>query len=131
MSIRRPVQEEPPHPAALLRHLIYRLMPSVEWARSKEEGYLVYNADDKRDGFMHISAPHQVMETANKHYNAYDALIVLGIDKGAIAEMLKWEPSRGGELFPHAYGRVPATAVVHQLSVEKGRNGTFHIGGDL
>ncbi len=105
--------------------LIYRLMPPVEWDMAVASGHLPYNAHDERDGFMHLSAPHQVLETANKHYTVHMELMAAGIDPDVLGDMLKWEASRGGDLFPHAYGFVPTEAVVHRLAVRQNKEGRF------
>ncbi|MEO0326111.1 MAG: DUF952 domain-containing protein [Myxococcota bacterium] len=64
---------------------------------------------DEADGFLHLSALHQVRETAEKHFADATELVLVRLE-GPIPD-LRWEPSRGGDLFPHVYGDVPLTAV--------------------
>lgn len=112
-------------------HLIYRLMPPGQWEMALASGSLPYNVHDERDGFMHISAPHQMLDTANKHYTDFDELVAVGLDPEALGPDLKWEPSRGGDLFPHFYGFVPTEQTVHRLAVKKQDDGTFDVAGEL
>ena len=68
--------------------------------------------DDRRDGFLHLSARDQVVETARRHYADVAELWVLEIDAAALGDALTWERSRGGALFPHVHGEAPVAAVV-------------------
>ena len=64
-----------------------------------------------RDGFIHFSTAAQVAETAAKHFAEESDLVLVAVDADALGAALKWEPSRGGDLFPHLYGPLPLTAV--------------------
>jgi uncharacterized protein (DUF952 family) len=67
---------------------------------------------DLGDGFIHFSTAEQAAETARRHFRGQDGLVVLAVQAEALGAMLKWEPSRGGALFPHLYGPLPAACVV-------------------
>ncbi len=69
------------------------------------------SAVDERDGFIHFSTAEQVAETAAKHFAGQTDLILVAVDGDALGGELKWEPSRGGDLFPHLYGPLPLSAV--------------------
>lgn len=90
---------------------IYRIVSEAEWAALQASGAFEGSAHDRRDGFIHFSTAAQVAETAAKHYAGRTDLILLTVDPGALSAPLKWEPSRGGALFPHLYGVLPASAV--------------------
>jgi uncharacterized protein (DUF952 family) len=66
---------------------------------------------DRADGFIHFSTAAQAAETARRHFANQPDLVVLAVDSSALGAALRWEPSRGGELFPHLYGSL-ATALV-------------------
>jgi len=71
------------------------------------------SADDKRDGFIHFSTAQQLAETLQKHFAGARDLVLLYVREQLIEpeEALRWEPSRGGALFPHVYGSLPIAAV--------------------
>ena len=96
-----------------LADLIYKILPERSWQAARARGGPVpWAAVDHADGFMHLSARHQVRGTADKHFAGQSGLVLLGVDPDALAPgLLKWEVSRGGDRFPHVYGDVPAAAV--------------------
>jgi uncharacterized protein (DUF952 family) len=66
---------------------------------------------DRADGFIHFSTAAQVRETARRHFGGHTDLIVLEVEAADLGEALRWEPSRGGDLFPHLYGPLDTAAV--------------------
>lgn len=91
---------------------IYKIMAADEWAAARAAGVYQGSAHDRRDGFIHFSTAAQAAETAAKHFAGQDGLVLLAIDAVTLGEALKWEPSRGGALFPHLYASLPVAAVV-------------------
>jgi uncharacterized protein (DUF952 family) len=69
------------------------------------------SAVDRRDGFIHFSTAAQAAETAARHFAGQHDLLLIAVDADALGARLKWEPSRGGALFPHLYGELPLSAV--------------------
>lgn len=67
---------------------------------------------DLADGYIHLSTFDQLTETVDKHFAGQDNLHVAEVDLDALGEAVKWEPSRGGQLFPHLYGPLPLQVVV-------------------
>jgi uncharacterized protein (DUF952 family) len=65
-----------------------------------------------RDGFIHFSTAAQVRDTAAKYFAGTGDLMLIAVDADALGGALKWEVSRGGDLFPHLYGALPLTAVI-------------------
>lgn len=84
--------------------LIYKILTSGQWADLQEAGETVGAPVDVADGFVHFSTAAQVRETAAKHFTGQDGLWLLALESETLGEALKWEPSRGGALFPHLYG---------------------------
>jgi uncharacterized protein (DUF952 family) len=89
--------------------LLYKIMTADEWALTERSGVFEGSAVDHHDGFIHLSAHHQVRETAARHFAGQDGLVLVAFGADFLAG-LKWEPSRGGDLFPHVYGAIPAAA---------------------
>ncbi|MBR9843259.1 MAG: DUF952 domain-containing protein [Rhodobacteraceae bacterium] len=83
--------------------LIFKIFRAPEWAALRETGETLGAPVDLADGFVHFSTAEQVAETAAKHFAGEESLFLLGLEADALGEALKWEPSRGGALFPHLY----------------------------
>lgn len=83
--------------------LIYKIFRADEWAELDRAGQTAGAPVDLTDGFIHFSTAAQVRDTAAKHFAGADGLILAALDADALGAALKWEPSRGGALFPHLY----------------------------
>lgn len=106
--------------------VLYKLMRASEWARARADGVAPWSEADRRDGYMHLSTPSQVLETARRHFAGADDLVALAVPRAAIDGALKFElaPKRG-ELFPHLYGPLPAAAVTRVRPLAPRREGGF------
>ncbi len=91
---------------------IYKILADAAYDAAKSEGRFLGTADDLRDGFIHFSAGHQVAATLDKHYRGQEDLVLLSVDPERLGPALKWEVSRGGDLFPHLYAPLELDAVV-------------------
>jgi uncharacterized protein (DUF952 family) len=95
---------------------LYRIVSAEEWRALERDGEFRGAAHDVRDGFVHLSAAHQVAVTLSAHYPGRPGLLLLAVDADALGSSsgaaVKWEVSRGGALFPHLYGALSASAVV-------------------
>ena len=78
---------------------------------------------DRRDGFIHFSNAAQVAETAAKHFAGQGDLLLVCVDAKRLGDRLKWEPSRGGALFPHLYGDLDLAAVTRVEPLPLGPDG--------
>lgn len=67
---------------------------------------------DISDGFIHFSIATQAQETAAKHFAGQADLLLVAIDADRLGPALKYETSRGGQLFPHLYGPLGMNAVI-------------------
>ena len=90
---------------------IYKICERTSWRLAEQTGTYRGSAADARDGFIHFSTAAQLAGTLAKHFAGHRELLLVAIDAGALGEALKWEPSRGRELFPHLYAGLPLTAV--------------------
>ncbi len=102
---------------------IYKICESALWREAEREGVFHGAPVDARDGYIHFSTGAQVHETAEKHFAGAGDLMLLAIDAEAIGGALKWEPSRGGALFPHLYGALPLKAVLWARPLPLGPDG--------
>ena len=91
---------------------IYKILRAAEWQEAERDGRFRGSPDDRRDGFIHFSTAEQTPGTYEKYFSGMPGLMLAAIDAGALGTALKWEPSRGGALFPHLYGDLPLTAVL-------------------
>lgn len=83
--------------------LIYKIFRRPEWEILDTQGETAGAPVDLADGFIHFSTAEQARETAAKHFAGEDDLVLAALEAEALGEALKWEPSRGGALFPHLY----------------------------
>jgi uncharacterized protein (DUF952 family) len=90
---------------------VYKICPVSLWREAEHSGVFRGSDDDRRDGFIHFSTAAQVAETAAKHFAGQTDLLLVRINTADLGDQLKWEPSRGGGLFPHLYGELDLTAV--------------------
>lgn len=91
--------------------LIYKISPGKDWQQAEARGRFSGAPVDLADGFIHFSAADQLRETAAKHFAGQQGLVLVAVEAEALGEDLKWEPSRGGALFPHLYGELDMSAV--------------------
>lgn len=82
---------------------IIKLLRAGEWAQFQENRVFAGSADDLRDGYIHISTPEQAPGTLAKWFAGEAGVVALTLDADALGAALKWEASRGGQLFPHLY----------------------------
>ncbi|MEU5938187.1 DUF952 domain-containing protein [Micromonospora sp. NPDC047548] len=91
--------------------MIYKLVTIGDWERAGVDGCVPASALDRQDGFLHLSAADQIVETARRHYAGATGLALLSVDPQRLGDDLRWEPSRDGAWFPHLYGQLPLEAV--------------------
>jgi uncharacterized protein (DUF952 family) len=82
---------------------LYKIVSRAEWDQAADKGVFEGAGIDLRDGYIHLSTAAQAGETARLHFAGRDDLVLVELDADALGPTLKWEPSRGGQLFPHLY----------------------------
>jgi len=112
-------------------NLIYHLCRRADWHSALEDQAYKGSGDDLRDGFLHFSTRDQVAESAARHRAGVSDLLLLGADPDSLGESLKWEASRGGQLFPHLYGEMPVACVVRVEELPLGERGYHQFPGDI
>lgn len=98
----------------------YKLVDRVEWEAVPPGGAYAGSAVDLKDGYIHMSTSGQLAETARRHYAGRDDLLLVAVDLPSLGEALKWEASRGGDLFPHLFAPLPLSAAreIRALTVD-------------
>jgi uncharacterized protein (DUF952 family) len=107
---------------------IYKILPRADWTAAHEAGRYEGSAHDLKDGFIHFSTAAQAQETARRHFAGQADLVVLEVEADDLGEMLRWEPSRGGDLFPHLYGALAASLVRYVTQAPLGADGAPALG---
>ena len=91
--------------------LIYKICAADLWRAAERAGTFTGAPIDRHDGFIHFSTAAQVRETAAKYFRGRHDLLLIAVEAEALGAALRYEPSRGGDLFPHLYGALPLAAV--------------------
>jgi uncharacterized protein (DUF952 family) len=109
---------------------VYKILRQDEWASFQSSGIFHGSPDDIRDGFIHLSARDQLAGTLARHFRGEDGLVLLAIDGADLGEALKWEPSRGGGLFPHLYASLLLTAILSATPLHRADDGSYPLPSD-
>jgi len=110
------------HPAT-----IYKVADASEFEAAEADGLYAGAPVDIADGFIHFSTASQLPETLRRHFRGRDGLVLAAIDAARLGSELVWEPSRGGELFPHLYGNLPLSAIAWQEPIEVDEAGNCNL----
>ncbi len=102
---------------------IYKIAPRSLWLDAVAGGSFAGSPLDIADGFIHFSSAAQLQETARKHFSGIPDLLLIAVPVDALGDALKWEPSRGGDLFPHLYGALPVSAALWVTPLPMGPDG--------
>jgi uncharacterized protein (DUF952 family) len=105
---------------------IYHMCREAEWRAAERTGFHPGSSQDVADGFIHFSTAAQIVASAARHRAGQGDLVLLEVDPAALGASLRWEKSRGGELFPHLYGALPCEAVRRAATLPLGADG-LHI----
>lgn len=102
---------------------IYKICPAPHWHKAERQGAYRGSADDIRDGFIHFSTASQLAGTLDKHYRGQTGLLLVAVNADALGPALRWEPSRGGDLFPHLYGELDPKAATGVMELQSRADG--------
>lgn len=107
--------------------VIYKICPQALWQLAEAKGVFDGAPIDHSDGYIHFSTAEQARETAAKHFSGQEDLLLIAVDGDKLGDALKWEPSRGGALFPHLYGALDVSVVewVKSLPLNADNNHDF------
>lgn len=111
--------------------LIYKICPEPLWRAAEGLGRFTGAGIDRADGFIHFSTAAQVAETARRHFSGQADLLLVAVEAEALGPALRFEPSRGGDLFPHLYGDLPLDAVRAVTAMPLGPDGAHALPGEI
>ena len=104
--------------------LIYKILTAPQWAALERDGGTAGAPVDLADGFVHFSTAGQAAQTAAKHFSGQAGLMLLAVEAGRQGPALKWESSRGGDLFPHLYATLRRADVAWARPLPLGPGGS-------
>jgi uncharacterized protein (DUF952 family) len=105
----------------------YKILTGEQMAALERDGSFAGAPVDLADGYIHLSTAAQLTETVDKHFAGQSDLHIAAVDVDALGEKVRWEESRGGQLFPHLYGVLTLDAVVAYSPLERGEDGTVRL----
>ncbi len=110
-----------------------RLIHLAERGRWEAAAAGAYLPDEfELDGFIHLSALHQVLTPANRFYRDRRDLTAVVLDPRILGDAVVWEPGTGTEEhFPHLYGAITPDAVVARFDLVPGADGGFLLPEEL
>jgi uncharacterized protein (DUF952 family) len=106
---------------------VYKILTEAAFSKAMSNGHFSGSADDRRDGFIHLSAADQLAGTLAKHFAKQDGLMLLALDPARLGQQLQWEASRGGAPFPHLYGPLDLSALLWAEPLELGADGLHRL----
>jgi uncharacterized protein (DUF952 family) len=107
--------------------LIFKVFTADQWAALRRDGATDGAPVDLADGYIHFSTATQLPGTLAKHFAGREGLVLAAVDAAGPVDALRWEPSRGGELFPHLYRRLRLTEVAWTRPLPLGPDGAHLI----
>lgn len=103
--------------------MIFKIVERDAWAAACRDGSYRGSPDDVRDGYIHFSAAPELAATAAKYFRGVANLLLVAYDERVLGDALKWEPARGGALFPHLYGDLPTALALWAKPLPLGADG--------
>lgn len=107
--------------------LAYKVLTADQMEALERDGTFAGAPVDLADGYIHLSTAGQLEETVAKHFAGQENLHVAAVDLEALDAAVKWEPSRGGALFPHVYAALPLSAVIAYGPLERDEDGRIRL----
>ncbi len=107
--------------------IVYKVMSAAEQQQMQRDGVFHGSPVDIADGYIHLSCASQLAATLDRHFSGIEGLMLAAVDLSLLGDTVRWEPSRGGQLFPHIYGPLPVEAVVSVAALERKADGTVKL----
>ena len=106
-----------------MQWLVYKVCAARDWQAAQADGFYRGSPDDVRDGYIHLSTAAQFPGTLAKYFIGQADLVLVAFDPAALGQTLKWEASRGGQLFPHAYEPIATNMALSVEALQLGAGG--------
>lgn len=103
--------------------LIFKIATRDVAEASRAAGSFTGMPVDAADGYVHFSTAAQLAETLRLHFKGQSDLVLMAVRTADLGAALRWEPSRGGALFPHLHGPLPMSAVIHEAPISVDASG--------
>ena len=110
--------------------LIYKIFLPDQWKDFTDCGRTKGAPVDIADGYIHFSTATQVKETITKHFSGYKDVVLAACETDKLSTDLKWEPSRGGQDFPHLYRELLITDIEWHRHIKR-KNGDYPLPEDI
>ena len=107
--------------------IAYKIMSSTELEQMQRDGLFRGSPVDVADGYIHLSCGSQLAATLDKHFSGVNGLALAAVDLSRLGAAVRWEPARGGQLFPHIYGVLTMDAVVSVVPLERTPDGAVKL----
>ena len=111
--------------------LIYKIVSKAAWDEATARGLFFGAPVDQADGYIHFSTAAQVAETDARHFAGQADLLLVAAEADALGPSLRWEPSRGGALFPHLYAPLDTKTAAAVTALPIGPDGRHDFTGLL
>ncbi len=105
----------------------YKVLTADQMATLERDETFAGAPVDVADGYIHLSTQGQLTETVDKHFAGQRDLHVVAVDLDVLVDTVKWEESRGGQLFPHIYGPLTLDAVIAYGPLERDTDGRVRL----
>jgi uncharacterized protein (DUF952 family) len=107
--------------------IAYKILSAGELKQLRQDGVFHGSPADLADGYIHLSCASQLAETLDKYYVGINGLMLAAVDLSKLGGTVRWEPARGGQLFPHIYGPLPIKAVVSSGTLQRTAEGAVRL----
>lgn len=110
---------------------VYKIVDAASWISARASGRYLGSRDDDRDGFIHLSTRAQLRGTLDKHFAGQADLVLVALDARRLGKALRYEASRGGDLFPHLYAPLDLSTVLGEWPLPLGADGRHVIAEEI
>ena len=107
--------------------IVYKVMSAAELQQMQRDGVFHGSPADIADGYIHLSCGSQLPATLDKHFSGVNGLLLAAVDLSRLGDAVRWEPARGGQLFPHIHGVLAMDAVVSVVTLERTPDGAVKL----
>src|SRR5882757_2961706 len=111
----------------MLDRIVYKIMSAAELKQMRRDGEFFGSPADIADGYIHLSCGSQLGATLDRHFSGVGGLMLAAVDLSRLGDTVRWEKSRGGQLFPHIYSVLPVGAVVSVATLESRADGAVKL----
>ncbi|WP_421760955.1 DUF952 domain-containing protein [Devosia sp.] len=103
---------------------IYKVTTGAVFEASRAAGRFLGMPVDHADGYLHFSTADQLRETLRLYFAGEADLVLFAVASADVSGALRWEPSRGGQLFPHLFGDLPMGLVGNTATISVAADGS-------